>query len=97
MNNQRVVLGTVLGLEDTLSSNRVEGIRGQTVDGLCGHADDLASAQELCGMFKDFMGMRVSDDGDGVLEVGGGGVSDRGWINGLKSGGECGLCCGWLL
>lgn len=72
MDDERVILGPVFGLEDALRSDRVERIRGQTVDGFGGHADYLAGTKDLSGLVEDMAGMGQGDFGDGIFQVCGG-------------------------
>jgi len=83
MDDQRVVLRSVFGFEDTLRSDRVEGVGGEAVDGFGGHTHDLTGAEDLGGGFEDGTGMGLREFGDGVLQVGGT-VGDSGGIDGLE-------------
>ena len=57
MDDQRVVLGPVLGHEDTLRSNRVEGVGSQAIDSLGGHTNNLTLSEDLSSLFEDEAGV----------------------------------------
>jgi hypothetical protein len=76
MNDQWIVLGSVLGLKDTASSDRVEGVRSQSIDSLGRHAHDLTRSQKSGSVLKNLASVLIRDDRDRVFEVRTGGICD---------------------
>lgn len=84
MDDQRVVLGPVLGLKDALRSDRVERIRGQAIDCFGRHANYLAVTKDLSSLVEDMAGMWQRDFRHRVFQVCGG-VCDCCWVDGLQN------------